>query len=113
MKYWRDQARISETKETQESLKNLKMNDLTSREKAIICGLFLSKFDTDGLSFLDFKSFINIERALALMDPRGTDVVVSQAMTIVRVGFDKAKRRVLLSPELLVKSAHSVHPKSG
>lgn len=33
------------------------MKDLTSREKAIMCGLYLSKFDTEGLLSLGFSTF--------------------------------------------------------
>lgn len=33
------------------------MKNLSLRDKSIICGLFLSKFDLDGLTKLDFESF--------------------------------------------------------
>ena len=33
------------------------MNDLSKREKSIVCGLFLSKFDTKGIAALGFNSF--------------------------------------------------------
>lgn len=37
---------------------------MTSRDKQILCGLFLSKFDQEGLAYLGFESFIEAFNAL-------------------------------------------------
>lgn len=42
------------------------MINLTSREKAIVCGLFLSKFDSEGLAVLGFSSFKEAFNVLGL-----------------------------------------------
>lgn len=37
---------------------------MTSRERQMICGLFLSKFDKDGLAYLGFSSFVEAFNAM-------------------------------------------------
>ncbi len=42
------------------------MKKLSLREKSILAGLYLSKFDTEGLRYLDFDSFVEAFNVIGL-----------------------------------------------
>ena len=51
-----------------------------------------------------------IECALALLDPKGTDTQVSQAMSIVRIAFAQASRGAQISSRSLYEKACQIYP---
>lgn len=51
----------------------------------------------------------NIECAIALIDPKGTDVNISMAMSIVRIAFDMRNRHAQVSHRLLYKKACRIY----
>jgi len=51
-----------------------------------------------------------IECALALLDPKGTDTQISQAMSIVRMAFAQADLDAQISPRNLYEKACQMYP---
>jgi hypothetical protein len=51
-----------------------------------------------------------IESALALLDPKGTDTQISQAMSIVRMAFSEATLDPQISPRFLYERACQMYP---
>lgn len=56
---------------------------------------------------------LTIERALALLDSKGTDVQVSKAMTIVRIAFSQEALKARISPRSLHETACKMHRFDG
>jgi len=54
-----------------------------------------------------------IESALALLDPKGTDTQISQAMSIVHMAFSQATLEAQSSPRRLYDTARRMYPSDG
>lgn len=50
-----------------------------------------------------------IDAALAMLDPRGVNQTVTQAMTIVRIGLSQSEKNQSISAEDLYKEACKIH----
>lgn len=51
-----------------------------------------------------------IERALSLLDPKGTDIQISQAMTIVRIAFAQESCGSRITSRSLYEKACQIYP---
>lgn len=54
-----------------------------------------------------------IECALALLDPKGTNTQISQAMSIVRIAFAHESRGARVSSQCLYEKACQIYPSIG